>query len=261
MARRRTNPYDRIVADFLHGEALPTSAPHACPYLADQVACSQGLEIAAPMSPDMHQSFIDVGFRRSGRVIYKPTCPGCKRCIPIRVPVNTFHPSRSMRRICRRNTDITVEPGALRADARKHDLFVRYLDSQHDGTMSADYDDFEQFLYESPTPTDELLYYAGRRLVGVSIVDRLAEGLSSVYMFFDPAERKRSLGTYSIIYEIQLCRESGFAYYYLGYWVPGSKTMAYKARFWPAEVLDAANQWIPLADWESDSSLATLPTA
>jgi len=164
----------------------------------------------------------------------------------MRVLVNRFAWTRSMRRVLRRNADVRVEAGVATPSEEKHALYVAYLDKQHDGSMSRTYEAFAEFLYDSPLRTLEICYYLGERLVGVSVLDKCPKGLSSVYMYYDPAFRERSLGTFSILREIEFSRAQRLPYYYLGYHVAGSKTMDYKARFRPAEVLVADDRWIAL---------------
>lgn len=213
-----------------------------CPYLDGHVSRSEAYAVGA-LAPDVYRTLMDYGFRRSGRLVYRPRCRGCRECVPLRVPVATFVRSRSMRRVWARNADLRVELSDLTLTEEKHALYRAYLDDQHDDTMSRTFETLKAFLYDSPAETDEFCYYLGRRLVGVSVVDRCVNGLSSVYMFFDPAARARSLGTFSVLWEIEHCRRLGFAYYYLGYYVAGSKTMEYKARFRPNELLSEQGGW------------------
>ena len=149
-----------------------------------------------------------------------------------------------MRRISRRNSDLMVSPGIPASTEEKFDIFRRYLDHQHDDTMPRTYDSFVEFLYDSPTDTVEFCYFLGNRLVGVSIADRCPGGLSSVYCFFDPEFHDRSLGTFSVLWEVEHSRSQGLPYYYMGYYIANSSTMAYKSRFRPNEILVADNQWI-----------------
>jgi arginine-tRNA-protein transferase len=148
--------------------------------------------------------------------------------------------------VWKRNADLRIEVGAPAASTEKYALFMRYNAAQHDGTMAQDREAFERFLYDSAVPCIEACYFLGDQLVGVSLLDDAGPALSSVYMYFDPDASNRSLGTYSALWEIAHCRALGRAYYYLGYWVPGSATMGYKSRFGPAEILDLAGRWMPL---------------
>ena len=214
-----------------------------CPYLPGMPSRSEAYR-AEEIDGAAYEALLARGFRRSGRIIYRPRCRGCRECRQLRVPVRDFSPTRSMRRICRRNADLRVEVSKPTATDEKFAMYVSYLDAQHDETMVRTHDSFLEFLYDSPTETWEIEYFLGERLVGSSVVDRCPGGLSSVYMYFDGDYRSRSLGTFSVLWEMDYCRREGLPYYYLGYYVADSVTMAYKARFRPNEVLVGDNRWL-----------------
>lgn len=216
-----------------------------CPYLRGRSARSEAYWVEH-LDADRYATMLARGFRRSGRIIYRPRCRGCSECRQIRVPVDRLVYTRSMRRVWRRNADVRVEVGEPAPTEEKHAIFRRYLDGQHDGTMSRSYDSFRGFLYDSPMETLEFQYLAGARIMGIGIVDRVGDGLSSVYMFFDPEYAARSPGTYSVLWEVERCRQEGLPYYYLGFFVAGCKTMSYKARFRPTEILVGADRWMSL---------------
>lgn len=227
-------------------DALRYVSPETpCPYLPGRRSRSEAYLIGL-LDRAVYERLMARGFRRSGRIIYRPACRGCRECRQLRVPVDRFTPTRSMRRVWRRNLDVRVEPGELAATDEKYVLFERYLDFQHDDTMARTYESFHEFLYDSPTTTGEFCYYLGERLIGASIVDVCPTGLSSVYMYFDPDYASRSLGTFSVLWEIEYCRREGLAYYYLGFFVAGGNKMAYKLRFRPNEVLTGADYWSSL---------------
>lgn len=162
----------------------------------------------------------------------------------MRVPVQSFTPSASMRRVLRRNSDVRLEKAPTGFDETKYDLYRRYLDAQHDESMSRDTASFREFLCASPTSSFEFQYYLGDKLVGVSVMDEVPSGLSSVYMYFDPEESSRSLGTLSILREIQYCIDRRLPYYYLGFLVSGCGKMEYKSRFRPFELLVSDHRWL-----------------
>jgi arginine-tRNA-protein transferase len=219
------------------------SAGAPCPYLSGREMRSEAYW-ADHLDGEQHEHLLERGFRRCGRIVYRPRCRHCLECRQLRIPVADFRPSRSMARITRRNVDVRVELHDPAPTPTKFELYRAYLDAQHDGTMPRTYESFEEFLYDSPTDTCELDYVLGERLIGVSIVDRIPGGLSSVYMYFDPTASVRSLGTFSVLWEIEYCRERSLPHYYLGYYVAGSKTMAYKARFRPNQVLAGEGHWV-----------------
>ena len=219
------------------------SAELPCPYKPG-VDSRNEVYLADELDGAAYEHLLSLGFRRSGRVVYRPRCRTCHECRQLRIPVADFVPTRSMSRVTRRNSDVRVTLGEPEASKQKFELYRSYLDAQHDETMGRTYDSFYDFLYDSPTDTCELCYRLGGRLIGVSIVDRLPGGLSSVYMFFDPAYRSRSLGTFSVLWEVGYCQEARLPYYYLGYFVAGSRTMSYKGRFRPNEVLVGEDRWV-----------------
>jgi arginine-tRNA-protein transferase len=151
-----------------------------------------------------------------------------------------------MRRVWQKNADVSAAVGPPCPTLEKWRLYRRYLERQHDGAMTGSAEEFARFLYASPVCTEEVVYSLGERVVGVGIADRGPSSFSSVYMYFDPDERRRSLGTYSVLWEIDYCRRMGIPYYYLGFYVRGSRTMEYKGRFRPAELLRDRRHWAPL---------------
>ena len=213
-----------------------------CPYLPGRNSLYEEYYVQH-LDPELYGKLLSMGFRRSGRIVYRPICQSCSECRQIRVPVVLFNPGRSMRRVLRRGGDIQTSISRPQFSDEKYELFKRYLNQHHDDTMSRDLMSFVSFLYDSPAETYEIIYSRQGRTVGISIVDAVPDGLSSVYMYFDPEYGKLSPGTLSIIREIGLCHELKLPYYYLGYLVSGSKTMNYKSRFRPYEVLSAPDKW------------------
>ncbi|MFQ5591529.1 MAG: arginyltransferase [Phycisphaerae bacterium] len=227
-------------------DTLRNVTPEApCPYLPARSSRNEAYS-ATQLDGASYECLLARGFRRSGHILFRPRCKGCQECRQLRVLVREFAPSKSMRRVSRRNADVRIDIGEPLPSALKYAMYRRYLDGQHDDTMSRSYQAFHDFLYDSPTHTLEFQYLLGERLVGVSVVDKCPEGLSSVYMYFDPDYRARSLGTYSILSEIDYCREHQLPYYYLGFYVAQSNTMAYKARFRPNQILVGADRWVSL---------------
>jgi arginine-tRNA-protein transferase len=194
----------------------------------------------------LYQALMDAGFRRSGDVFYQNACPGCRACEALRVPVDGFRPGKSQRRLRRRNADLALAFGRPTLTDEKHDLYVRYLAARHDGKMSADRQELEDFLYRSPTDTLEVCYRDPTgRLLGAGLCDLTPVALSSVYFFFDPDEVRRGLGIFSALVEIDLAGRLGLAWYYPGFWVRSCPKMAYKTAFRPCELLGTDGQWRP----------------
>jgi arginine-tRNA-protein transferase len=217
-----------------------TTAPLPCPYLAGRTERKVVTEIVGPGSEALHDRLSRAGFRRSHNIAYAPVCPSCQACVPIRIPVGQFQPDRTLRRISRANAALKGHRVPARATAEQFQLFQRYQQVRHgDGDMASmsfyDYramvedTPIETFIIEFRDPTD--------RLVSACLGDKLGDGLSAVYSFFAPGREKQSLGTYAVLWLIERARSLGLPYVYLGYWVPESRKMAYKARFKPSEVL------------------------
>lgn len=223
---------------------LPRGPARPCPYLPGRTTVNIAF-LADALDPDLYHALMDRRFRRSGRLFYRPECPGCRECVPIRVPTASFEPTKSQRRSARRNPDLLVAAAPPRFTPEKQDLYVRYVRGQH-GT-DEDGDGLQDFLYDSPVDTLEFEYRTSDgRLVGVGICDVCGSSLSSVYFYFDPDEARRGLGTFSALFEIQWARERGIPYYYLGFYIRGCGRMNYKARFRPCELLDpATGRWRP----------------
>ncbi|PSL20496.1 arginine-tRNA-protein transferase [Shimia abyssi] len=186
------------------------------------------------------------GFRRSQNVLYRPSCTDCKACLSARIDVSRFEPSKSQKRVLRRNAHLQRRATSPWATEDQFDLFRRYLDTRHaDGGM-ADMDVFEfaAMIEETPIRSRVVEYTNGETqdLTAVSLTDMLHDGLSMVYSFFEPDLTRNSLGTFLILDHIAIAREAGLPYVYLGYWVPGSPKMGYKASFAGLEVF-AGGHW------------------
>ncbi len=230
--------------------SLVTLGEHDCPYLPGRRAMSRALWVSGAMEAGVYHRFMDAAFRRSGRLLYQPICAGCRACMQIRVPVETFEPSKSQRRCWRKNQDLSVEVGEPEATAEKFDLYRRYQEQWHGKPGEAgegeDWGSFVEFLYDSPVQTVEFAYRdEAAKLIGVGICDVSEASLSSVYFYHDPVEARRGLGTFSVLYEIARAGKINVPYYYLGYWVAGCAAMEYKAGYRPCEMLHADGVWRP----------------
>lgn len=241
--------YPAIKAPAFIRRHLRVLPEHACSYFPDRMARSRAFW-ADDLSPGQYHALMDAGFRRSGRVVYQPTCVGCRDCVSIRVPVASFQPSKSQRRCRRRNQDLLVSVEPAIADVEAFDLYTRYLRDWHGkraGAANVNADDresFESFLYDSPVQTIQMRYRdAAGKLLAVGICDLCERSLSSVYFFHDPAERRRGLGTFGALMEIDFARRANISHYYLGYWIHGCATMEYKSSFRPCELLHTDGVW------------------
>lgn len=194
------------------------------------------------------------GFRRSQNVVYRPSCADCGLCLSARIRVKDFEPSRSLKRIMKKNSHLVREGSSPWATESQYALFKQYLGSRHHDGGMADMDIFEfaAMVEETPVRSRVVEYRSvdddGQQdLRAVCLTDVLTDGLSMVYSFFDPAMAKNSLGTFVILDHIEMARTANLPYVYLGYWVPGSPKMDYKARFRPLEIY-RRGEWVELGD-------------
>ena len=216
------------------------TAPQPCPYLAGRVERNIFAELSGPDLTDVYGLLVRHGFRRSHSIVYRPDCPSCRACVPVRVVVADFTPSRSLRRVAHLNRDIVVTDARTQATVEQHRLFRSYVAGRHHGgeMASMTFDEYRAMV-ESTVVRTRLVEFrkACGTLCGACLVDRLNDGLSAVYSFFEPQEVRRSLGTYMILWLIERARAEGLAHAYLGYWIAASRKMAYKTRFQPLEAL------------------------
>lgn len=225
---------------------LPVTAEEPCPYLPIQQARYRAF-CAEEVPPAVYHALMNRRFRRSGDYFYEPACRQCQACVPLRVPVAAFAPSRSQRRVARRNEDLVVEVHSPSFSEEKFELYRRYARDWHAKT-SIDAGDFHRFLVDSPVDSLEFQYRDTHgALLAVGVCDVCQASLSSVYFYFDPAAAARSLGTYGALVEIGWAREHQIPHYYLGYWVQESASMEYKSRFRPHELL-VGGEWTAAPD-------------
>jgi arginine-tRNA-protein transferase len=213
------------------------SPPHECSYLEARQAVTLFADPRARMNNTIYGTLIDMGFRRSGPYVYRPRCPGCEACVPVRIPVQAFAPDRAQRRTWQGNADLSIKVLEQGFQEEHYSLYRRYIASRHSGG-GMDVDDpgqYRQFLECNWAETRFVEFRLEGRLVMVAVTDYLPQGLSSVYTFFEPELRPRGLGTYGILWQVEEARRLGLPWVYLGYWIAESPKMAYKQRFKPLE--------------------------
>ncbi|MFT4014249.1 MAG: arginyltransferase [Paracoccus sp. (in: a-proteobacteria)] len=241
-----------------HAPQFYVTAPQPCPYLHGRAERKLFTALAGDNANELNNALSRQGFRRSQNVLYRPSCESCVACMSARIRISEFQPSRTQRRVLRRNQGLRRLATSAWATEEQYELFRRYLDERHaDGGM-ADMDIFEfaAMIEETPVRTRVIEYRLtepgapvsdGDRLIATCLTDVLDDGLSLVYSFYDPRFEGSSIGTYIILDHIELARSAGLPFVYLGYWVPGSRKMDYKARFSALEIYKGG-VWQPIGD-------------
>lgn len=223
------------------GRELPLyiSSPQSCDYLGDKL--SQNIFIApdVPVTPDLYGHLLGIGFRRSGKHAYRPHCPACRACIPCRVDSAHFKPSRSQKRVLAINNDLSFNAVTNDFSEQHYRLYQRYQAGKHPGGTMEHFnaDEYQSFLCQS---FGNSLVYETRlndQLLAISVTDVFNNALSAVYTCFDPDYANRSLGTYSVLKQIELAMNAGQQYVYLGYYIQASNKMLYKGNFRPLQLL------------------------
>lgn len=224
-----------------------TTYPHSCSYLEDQEATTMFVDPRTPVDSRLYSQLSAMGFRRSGSHLYRPHCSTCNACIPARVPVHQFRPRRTQRRTWNRNQDIEVSQLEGIATDQYFDLYRRYIEARHrDGDMYPPLrDQYESFLSNEWGVTEYFRLDLAGNLAGIAVVDRLEDGLSAIYTFYEPELDRRSLGTFTVLWQLQKAEQDGLEYLYLGYWIKQCQKMAYKIQFRPLELF-INGRWVDL---------------
>lgn len=218
------------------------TVPHACSYLQGQEATTLFLDPQESPGRGVYDALALLGFRRSGRHLYRPHCEGCSACISVRIPVADFVPGRSQRRVIRRNADLSLRVRPAIFDKEHYSLYSRYIRMRHaDGDMyPPSHEQYRTFLTLDQAYARLMEIRVDDKLVAVAAFDELEHGLSAIYTFFDPdpALDRRSLGTFAILSLVERACRLGLPHVYLGYWIRECRKMSYKKDFQPLEMLD-----------------------
>jgi arginyl-tRNA--protein-N-Asp/Glu arginylyltransferase len=227
------------------------TAPQPCPYIPGKLERKLFTHLTKDKSNFLIDNLLKGGFRRSQNIAYMPYCDACSACVPVRIVVGEFEPRRSLKRIARANSDLVATRTRPSPSSEQYSLFRSYIDARHgDGGMAEmsvlDYSLMVEDSVVETCVTEYRLKPNGNGespLMAVSLSDRLSDGISMVYSFYDPDAPARSIGTYMILEQVEHARRHGIPYVYLGYWIEGSRKMRYKNRFQPQEQLTSKG-WI-----------------
>jgi len=217
---------------------VPRVSPEdKCPYLENLSECHEFF-FAEQIKKDEMDFLLTKGWRKFGQFLFRPRCPSCNKCIPLRILVKEFHLKKSVRRIINKNTDIQVVFSPLEYSEEHFKIYRKHSDSRFNDKQIDKEEDFIQTFYTYTGTQVMSEFYLDNKLVAFGILDRGEHSLSSVYFVFDPELEKRSLGKFGVIKEVEYARKKGMNHYYLGYWIEENKSMRYKASFQPYETYD-----------------------
>jgi leucyl-tRNA---protein transferase len=235
------------------------TAPQPCPYIPGKLERKLFTHLTKDKSNFLIDNLLKGGFRRSQNIAYMPYCDACSACVPVRIVVGEFAARRSLRRIARANFDLVATRTRPSPSSEQYSLFRSYIDARHgDGGMAEmSVLDYSLMVEDSVVETCVTEYRLKPNengeapLIAVSLSDRLSDGISMVYSFYDPDMPARSLGTYMILEQVEYARKHGIPYVYLGYWIEGSRKMRYKNRFQPQEQLTSKG-WVRTLSDDTD---------
>jgi arginine-tRNA-protein transferase len=211
---------------------------HPCSYLEQEQASTIFIDPGAELNRYSYSRLAELGFRRSGPHVYKPNCSQCQACIPVRIPVEHFKPSRRHRRVWNKNQDLRIDVVSDINEDKFYDLYERYICQRHaDGDMyPPSREQFTSFLTSEWNITQHYCLYQQDTLIAVAVSDIMDNGFSAIYTFFDPDMDKRSLGIFTVLWQIEQAKQLGLPYVYLGYWIQKCRKMNYKADYRPLEM-------------------------
>jgi arginine-tRNA-protein transferase len=220
---------------------------YPCGYLPEQSARSLAVIPAHLIDSRAYSELVRMGFRRSGFYTYRPHCDFCRACVPVRLCVDDFVPSRSQRRAAKQHEALQAVIKPLEFSEEHYALYAGYQKGRHaGGGMDADSaEQYRNFLMQSQVDSVLVEFRENGILRMVSVVDRLGDGLSAVYAFYDHDVAQASFGTYNVLWLADWCKAQGLPYLYLGYWIAQSRKMAYKSNFKPMQCLTDEG-WLPL---------------
>jgi len=219
--------------------------PHSCSYLDDKTAATVFLNPQQSIDRALYSQLSEYGFRRSGTHIYKPLCENCNACIPMRIPAADFMPNRQQRKTWRRNQDLTVAVVDSIDTDEHYALYENYINLRHiDGDMyPPSREQFTSFLTSEWQCTRYYEFRQQGRLIATSVADHMDNGISAVYTYYDPAESRRSLGAYAILFLVEQAKRYHLHGVYLGYWIKECQKMNYKSAYRPLEI-QRGNRWL-----------------
>ena len=226
---------------------LVLSQEHPCGYLETKIAQSLFVHPSYSITTSTYAHLLEQGFRRSGEEVYAPHCSHCSACIPARLPLKKFKPSKSQRRCMRKNIETRVNIKPVIFEQAHYDIYLRYQAIRHPGgsMINASPENYFSFLSSSWCKTQFVEFSINNELAGIAIIDEFDEAWSAVYTFFEPKFSDYSLGVYAILWQIQQANLQQKEYLYLGFWLKDCPKMSYKTCYQPIQLL-IDKQWVEM---------------
>ena len=211
---------------------------HKCSYLPREDAATLFADPRTQINRGTYSMLSELGFRRSGNYLYRPHCKVCSGCVPVRIPVELYKPSRRHKRVLRKNDDLEIKAVSAAFSEEHYHLYSQYITAKHrDGDMyPPTREQYESFLLSDWGDTTFYEFRENKKLLAVAVCDLMVNGISAVYTFYDPLEAKRSLGVLAILWQIEAAKEAKLASVYLGYWIKQCQKMSYKTEYGPLEM-------------------------
>lgn len=212
-----------------------------CPYLKNRPSQTKYNWIE-DCSLSYYQKMLEHGYRRFGKLFFNPICQGCYECLSVRINIHNFIWKKRFKRVLNKNQDLTIalrKPTMTKEHLELHNRYHKDMKNrrgwQQEETSAEHY--YRSFVEGANEYGYELLYFLKNKLISVALVDILPESISAVYCFYDPDFRERSLGTLSILKQLEIAKENSIDYVYLGYMVKNNASLKYKENFKPLEIL------------------------
>ena len=237
-------------------QRLPTTPESPCSYFARRPSRSKAFVSEQSLPPGFFEFILNQGYRRCGTFYYTQSCNGCNLCLSYRLKLSDFKPSRSQRRVLKKNKTIVANFAAPKVSSEKEELYIKYQFAQHfqkpvtglepePFVREKKLDVMYEQMYNTTNGTIELELFDDGKLMAFGILDTDGRSASAVYSVYDPDLYNKSPGTLFILKAIEFSIEKGFEYLHLGYFIPGHAKMSYKSNFRPAEIIDPkSRKWL-----------------
>ncbi|MEA3451139.1 MAG: arginyltransferase [Bacteroidota bacterium] len=217
-----------------------------CSYL-DNLDTTTHYQVIDNCSSEACQDLIERGYRRFGKMFFRPICSSCNECQSIKIDVDNFNFSKSKKRVIKKASHITTIvqiPNLSLEHLKLFEKYHLYMKDKKGWSHSATTPDhyYNSFVAGHEEFGYEVLYFDKDKLIGVDLIDILDDGISSIYFYYDPDYQEYSLGKLSLFNQINIAKNYNKKWIYLGYYVKENPSLAYKAEYKPYLTLDGRPQ-------------------